>query len=378
MTVRSPSFYALVPVNDTMEVEGSLVYDAMSGASPLYFNTLSGASGLGITDYRTAGEVKITKYFGRLGARCRRARSRRSAITCRAAVRSTSGSFPTIAIAPTRSASAAPTTGSIPSTALCRTRRATRSNTWSASRRRSRPTAIVQSNVTYSYGPRLLLGPVQAARQAPRRAQHLRVAHALQPVLRRAGRHAAAVVSLPARLVRRRVEHGHRGVGADAAGGLERDASFRYYTQSAASLLSRPAAGSGFASGSRTRPDTRLSAFGAFTLGVDVAKSLGDGWSVDLRVDCYQQESGWRPGRRQPGTATVLRALDRRRHLEDVLRRARHADAARPHVVPRDGVGQRAAARSATDAPARAAPRPPRSPTCSASRPSTRATATTA
>jgi hypothetical protein len=43
--------------------EGSLVFDSMSGASPLYYNTLSGASGVGVTDYRTAGDFKLTKYF---------------------------------------------------------------------------------------------------------------------------------------------------------------------------------------------------------------------------------------------------------------------------------------------------------------------------
>ncbi len=64
MTVRSPSLYTLIPLNDTTEFEGSLVYDAMSGASRLAFNTLSGASGLGVTDYRTAGDAKMTKYFG--------------------------------------------------------------------------------------------------------------------------------------------------------------------------------------------------------------------------------------------------------------------------------------------------------------------------
>ena len=31
MTVRSPSIYTLIPVNDTLEFEGSVVYDAMSG-----------------------------------------------------------------------------------------------------------------------------------------------------------------------------------------------------------------------------------------------------------------------------------------------------------------------------------------------------------
>ena len=62
MTVRSPSLYALKPLSDSLTIEGTLVYDSMSGASPLYFNTLSGASGLGVTDYRTAGTVKLTKY----------------------------------------------------------------------------------------------------------------------------------------------------------------------------------------------------------------------------------------------------------------------------------------------------------------------------
>ena len=65
MTVRSPSLYVLSPLSETLSLEGTLVYDAMSGASPLAFDTLSGASGLGVTDYRTAGELKVTKYFDR-------------------------------------------------------------------------------------------------------------------------------------------------------------------------------------------------------------------------------------------------------------------------------------------------------------------------
>src|SRR5260221_703465 len=63
MTVKSPSFYVLKPLAETLALEAAVVYDSMSGASPLYFNTLSGASGVGVTDYRTAGEVKLTKYF---------------------------------------------------------------------------------------------------------------------------------------------------------------------------------------------------------------------------------------------------------------------------------------------------------------------------
>ena len=57
MSVRSPSLYAFVPLSDVWTVEGSVLHDTMSGASPLYHDTLSGASGLGITDYRSAAET---------------------------------------------------------------------------------------------------------------------------------------------------------------------------------------------------------------------------------------------------------------------------------------------------------------------------------
>ncbi|MEO6566178.1 MAG: DUF3570 domain-containing protein [Casimicrobiaceae bacterium] len=62
MKVEAPGLYALVPLSDTWVVEGSLIYDAVSGASPKFFNTLSGAT---IGEYRTGGNLKVTKYFGR-------------------------------------------------------------------------------------------------------------------------------------------------------------------------------------------------------------------------------------------------------------------------------------------------------------------------
>ena len=71
MTVDAPAFYALMPHRRSLVVEGGMVYDAMSGASPLYFNTLSGAS---IFDYRTAGDIKVTKYFDDYAVSVRRLR----------------------------------------------------------------------------------------------------------------------------------------------------------------------------------------------------------------------------------------------------------------------------------------------------------------
>jgi hypothetical protein len=137
MTVWAPAFYALVPLSDTWVVEGGMVYDSMSGASPLYFNVLSGAS---IGDYRTAGDVKVTKYVGNtavsvggfvlVGAGL--------PVTRRLAQRAVlqRGSQPHVA--PRRGWQQRPHQRNQRRGA--RTRSATRSSSWSASRRRSRPT----------------------------------------------------------------------------------------------------------------------------------------------------------------------------------------------------------------------------------------------
>ena len=88
----------------------------------------------------------------------------------------------------------------------------------------------------------------------------------------------------------------------------------RYYSQSAAWFYHNPPAGSGYVSGQPYSMDTRLSAFGAFTVGVTVGKVLADGWSVDLRADYYQQRSSYRIGGGSPVAsravgATMLRLI---------------------------------------------------------------------
>ena len=65
MTVNSPALYMLTPINDSWVFEIGAVYDSISGASPYYHTTLSGASGQGIEDKRAAGDITVTKYFGR-------------------------------------------------------------------------------------------------------------------------------------------------------------------------------------------------------------------------------------------------------------------------------------------------------------------------
>lgn len=58
--VDAPSIYALVPLDTHWSLEGSVVNDAVSGASPRYHSAVSGASKM--DDSRTAGDLKLTRY----------------------------------------------------------------------------------------------------------------------------------------------------------------------------------------------------------------------------------------------------------------------------------------------------------------------------
>lgn len=300
MTVRSPSLYALVPIDGRTEFEGSLVYDAMSGASPYYFNTLSGASGLGVTDYRTAGDARLTKYFDGFAVGVsgvvsseRDYLSRGGAVDARfySGDRNTTWTF-SIAGANDR---INPVNGAV-SNAPRNTLEYLVGVTQALS-----PTAIVQSNVTYSYGHGYFSDPYKPldTRPSERRilawlTRYNQFFDEPDGTLRLAYRYlddsfgshsntvtAAWVQSLPQ--------------GWSVTPGL------RYYTQSAASFYHDPPPGNGFRFGQPYTADTRLSAFGAFTLGIDVAKALPGGWTVDLRADFYRQKSSWRIGGGSPG-----------------------------------------------------------------------------
>ncbi|MBX7138470.1 MAG: DUF3570 domain-containing protein [Oligoflexia bacterium] len=62
MKINAPMTWFRTAAGEHVEVEGSFVLDAVSGASPLYHDTLSGASKKGIEDNRRAGDISAT-YF---------------------------------------------------------------------------------------------------------------------------------------------------------------------------------------------------------------------------------------------------------------------------------------------------------------------------
>jgi Protein of unknown function (DUF3570) len=73
ISVRAPHLYALVPLGKEWSLEGGLVLDTLSGATPRMHSSsdISSATGYpgspsaGMSDRRKAGDVKVTRYFSR-------------------------------------------------------------------------------------------------------------------------------------------------------------------------------------------------------------------------------------------------------------------------------------------------------------------------
>jgi hypothetical protein len=295
MRVESPSFYVMSPFAQQWVGEATVVYDAMSGASPLFYNTLSGASGRGVTDYRTAGDAKVTRYFDRYAIGVGGAYSNERDY------RSKAGSLDVRWWTEDRNTvlafGAAYTRDTInPVNEIVVDAKKTTYDFLFGVTQNLSPDTVLQSNVTYSRGRGYYDDPYKTldARPDQRRiwAWLTRVNHHLDgpdAVLRTAFRalrddwgvtsfmlEAQWVQTLP--------------MGFSVTPGL------RYYTQSAADFWQDPPFPSGWVPGEDYTADTRLSAFGAFTPSIRIAKAFADGWTADLRVDFYRQRSSWRLG----------------------------------------------------------------------------------
>ena len=295
MRVKSPSIFVMKPFGGSWVAEGSLVYDGMSGASPRHHNTLSGASGEGVKDYRTAGDAKVTRYFDRYavgfgiaGSTERDYLSKAASIDLRwwTEDRNTTLAF-----------SFAGTTDRINSNNQIAVDE--KKNTLDflvGITQAINPDAIVQSNLTYSRGHGYYDDPYKSLDDRP---DHRRILAWLT-------RWNQAFPARDATLkVAFRVLHDSFGTTSfmteaqwvqGLPHGFTVTPGLRYYTQSAADFYKDPPFPIGIVFGEPYSADARLSAFGAFTPSIKVAKSFADGWSADLRVDFYRQKSSWRLG----------------------------------------------------------------------------------
>jgi hypothetical protein len=295
MAVRSPSLYALLPLSATMMVEGTLVHDTMSGASPLYHDTLSGASGIGVSDHRAAGDVTVTKYFGSSTLAVGGAYSHERDYASRAA------SVQWRASSDDRNRTYALGFGAARD-------RIDSVNGVATGRRREtydylagitqvlRADAIVESSITWSDGRGYYSDPYKLLDARPDRRR-------IVTWLTRYNQYVPGV-DATLRIVYRylRDSFGDRSHMLEAAwiqslpAGFTLTPTLRYLTQDAADFYRDPPFPERFVVGAPNTADTRLAAFGAITGGVRLAKAFPHGVSVDVALNLYRQRAGWHAG----------------------------------------------------------------------------------
>jgi hypothetical protein len=295
MTVRSPSLYLLKPLSDSLSVEGSVVYDAMSGASPLYHDTLSGASGLGITDYRTAGDMKVTKYidgnalaFGVAGSYERDYKSRAASFEWR---RASADRNTTLAVG------VAATRDSIDSAnGVARNKHRETYDLLLGITQVLSSDALVESSVTWSDGRGYYSDPYKLLDTRPDQRR-------IFAWLTRYNRylpHPDATLRVAYRYLDDSFGGRSHTVEASWVQTLPRGFTLmpmlRYYTQGAADFYHDPPFPEGSVQGEPYTADTRLSAFGAITAGLRLAKSFPGGVTADVALSFYRQRAGWRAG----------------------------------------------------------------------------------
>jgi hypothetical protein len=308
MTVNSPALYLLAPISDSWVFEIGAVYDSMTGASPYYHTVLSGASGVGVEDKRLAGDITVTKYFGRTAVAVRAAysteddyRSFAGGLTLRHATPdqnttfmagigySSDEVFPQDGPAFTRSKNTLDGIVGI-------TQVLSRNDTG-------------QVNLYYAHQSGYLTDPYKAIYGVDQRPDK-RDQMALLVRWNHYFQNFNATLRSSYRYYHDDWEVNANTFTAEWAQELPQGFTLtpnaRYTTQSAAYFYYDPVydatLGAPFPPGYLTNPnafytsDQRLSAFGGITLGVKLAKVFAEGWSVDGKAEYYEQRGDWRIG----------------------------------------------------------------------------------
>ena len=289
MAVQSPTIFMLVPVSDTVAVQGSLVYDAVTGASPYFYNALSQAS---IGDYRTAGDLKVTKWFGRWAVGVGGAVSSEQDYLSRAAsvdVRySTPDNNTTYAFG---IGGAYDTINSVNGVAVNEHRHSLEflvgvTQVLNAN-------AIVQSNLTYYTGHGYYSDPYKSLDQRPSE----RRTWAWLTRYNQAFIAADGVLQLSYRLLFNSFGDHSNMLEVAWVQGLPQGWSIapnvRYIAQHGASFYYNPPFPSGYVDGQNYTADTRLATWGAFTFGLTATKGFEMGWSAYAKYQYYRQRPDW-------------------------------------------------------------------------------------
>ncbi len=297
--IRAPALSAVVPVAGQWLFSGTLISDAISGASPAYHTRAISP----LTDERNAGDVAVTRYFDGASLSVGANYSKESDYIGRGV--SLRYAFSSDDRNTTWSAGVALGRDSIAPVNRAVLDESKRRSEWLLGVSQVlTPVDIVQINLGHQRASGYLSDPYKFFDERPRQRRQntlaLRWNHhvdAIGATLRTSYRYFRDSFGIRAHTL------GAEWVQPLAAwgGGWTITPSFRLYSQSAASFYVD--ASPDFTSPFPPNPpddalvyseDQRLSAFGGRTLGLKVARQLPGGWTVDLKVERYVQRGSWR------------------------------------------------------------------------------------
>ena len=300
---HSPSIAVTAPVASDWSIEGTLTADDVSGASPRYHTAISGASHM--HDERKAGDVAVTRYFRRGTLTAGAAYSTEHDYVSRAL--SLNGTVSSEDNNTTWAFGLAGSRDSInPVNHLVVDEHKRTVSVLAGVTRVLTPNDIGQLTLTRTNGSGYYNDPYKLFDNRPRSRRE-------NTVLLR-WNHYVDATGGTTRLGYRYFSDSYRirahTLSAEyvqpLAGGWSLVPELRLYSQSAAYFYYDPvydaALGApfppGFANGADpnrlTSPDQRLSGFGAVTAGLKVVREIGKVWTVDVKVEGYEQRGSWR------------------------------------------------------------------------------------
>ena len=302
--VKAPSVYVLAPLGTKWSVEGSLVSDSVSGATPRYHSAISGAT-MNMRDERHAGDVKVTRYFERSAWAVGVSKSKENDYDSTAV--SLDASFSSEDNNRTWNIGVGYASDKITST-IDATLNEKKHTTELMIGVTQAVTAndLVQVNLTFNSGRGYFSDPYKEPDIRPRlRDQRILLArwnHHFEGI--------GASLRTSYRFYNDSFGIKAHTLGAEwvqpFAGRFTITPSLRLYSQSAASFYYDPVydvnVGAPYPPNYFTNPpefvspDQRLSAFGAVTLGLKLGVQVTPDWSGDVKVEHYEQRSGWRVG----------------------------------------------------------------------------------
>jgi hypothetical protein len=308
--VNSPSVSLVTPVAGVWSLAASLTADDVSGASPRYHTAVSGASRM--SDERKAGDAALTRYFAGGTVSMGAAYSTEHDYVSRAV--SFNGTLDSADKNTTWLFGIGGSDDTInPVNNVVNDEGRQTVNVLLGVTRVLTPNDLAQLTLTHGRGHGYFSDPYKALDERPRERDQ-------STMLLHWNHHfgGGSTSRLSYRYYNDSFGIRAHTVGAEFVQPLSQEwtltPSLRLYSQRAASFyydpVYDPAVGEpfppGYVFGQLASADQRLSAFGAVTVGLKLARQIGHDWKVDVKLERYEQRGSWRAfGHGSPGLAPL-------------------------------------------------------------------------